>query len=680
VTSFGIEAVLTTLLPGAMVAGAVVLVLLGIDPTVFDGLRISQALSHDWFMSLVVILASALFGSLVSSLATIIEERILDPYAAAHMGLDRPTFDAHWSHYVKTASYQQLPFLNRLATTYHVQIKLFIAGYVLTLAWGGTAWSLAGWYLALVGCALFLLLGVSAVFTHVGLGEYRQDLAEDGLADSDSRPSIAETVPANEVDGASNQEPEDRPEDEEVNADGSVLRPWRWALGLLVAWISVTAPQVAAADPPRIASAPTETTPAASPALRAVADRVVPSDRVTDSVTVRASPSSDSAVVGKLHPGESALYLSAVPRWYEIELDDGSRGFVSKSWTDRVPDASGPAAATIAGPTYLIHVVDVGTGLAVLVQGPDFSVLYDGGSNDDLRLGPDNRLLNYLALATPTLSRIDYIILSHPHRDHVELLPDVISAFDVDNVWDSGATNNTTGYERFLRAVSQEAGVAYRTAARGPGTFTLPVRQTSFDILHGPMLDSDEVVPLGSSGLASIQVLHADGSTHSNLNENSLVVRMDLGQVRVLFMGDSEAGSRDTWDEGTPEDDSVEGSLLACCAAELDSDVLIVGHHGSKTSSRREFLDAVSADVYVVSSGPKKYGSVVLPDDEVIAELQQRGQVFRTDMDDAGCGASNEKVGSDADGRPGGCTNIQLQVGPGEIVVGNVWIADEPDN
>jgi len=674
-TSMGIEAVLTTLLPGAMVAGAVVLVLLGIDPNMFDGLRICQALSHDWFMSLVVFLASALFGCLVSSLATIIEERILDPYAAAHLGLDRPTFIAHWSHYVKTASYQQLPFLNRLATTYHVQIKLFIAGYVLTLAWGVTAWSWAGWNLALIGCALFLLLGVSAVFSHVGLGDYRRDLAEDDLPTPGQ--STASDQPAST---ALWPEEEPSPKEGRREAAGSVLRPWRWALYLQVAWVAITAPQLLAAEPMMVVSTPAEAVPAAISTNLAAADRVIPSDRVTDSVTVRASPSSDSAVVGKLLPGESALFLSAVPRWYEVELDVGSRGFVSKSWTELAPGPAAPAPATSTGPVYLIHVVDVGTGLAVLVQGPDFTVLYDGGSNDDLRLGPDNRLLSYLALATPTLSRIDYLILSHPHRDHVELLPDVIGAYDVDNIWDSGATNNTAGYERFLRAVSQEAGVVYRTAARGPGTFSIPVLQSTFDISHGPLLDSDEVVPLGASGLASMQVLHADGSTHSNLNENSLVVRMDLGPVRVLFMGDSEAGSRDTWEQGTPDDDSVEGSLLACCAAELDSDVLIVGHHGSKTSSRRDFLDAVSADVYVVSSGPKKYGSVVLPDDEVITELQQRGQVFRTDLDDAGCGASNEKVGSDADGRPGGCTNIRLQVGPGEAVVGSAWVADEVDS
>jgi competence protein ComEC len=61
----------------------------------------------------------------------------------------------------------------------------------------------------------------------------------------------------------------------------------------------------------------------------------------------------------------------------------------------------------------------------------------------------------------------------------------------------------------------------------------------------------------------------------------------------------------------------------------------VVGHHGSKTSSRQAFLNAVGASTFIVSAGPTKYGTVVLPDQEVIDELTPRGQVFRTDVNDA---------------------------------------------
>ena len=61
---------------------------------------------------------------------------------------------------------------------------------------------------------------------------------------------------------------------------------------------------------------------------------------------------------------------------------------------------------------------------------------------------------------------------------------------------------------------------------------------------------------------------------------------------------------------------------------ELAAQVLVVGHHGSRTSSRRAFLDAVGASVFVVSSGPKKYRGVVLPDTDVIANSRAEGSCF----------------------------------------------------
>ena len=100
-------------------------------------------------------------------------------------------------------------------------------------------------------------------------------------------------------------------------------------------------------------------------------------------------------------------------------------------------------------------------------------------------------------------------------------------------------------------------------------------------------------------------ILHAAGGRHSSPNENSLVVRLDLGTTRVLLMGDAEAGGRQS-PAALPSPSSIEG-VLPCCASELAAQVLVVGHHGSRTSSRRAFLDAVGVSVFVASSGPKKY-------------------------------------------------------------------------
>jgi competence protein ComEC len=162
--------------------------------------------------------------------------------------------------------------------------------------------------------------------------------------------------------------------------------------------------------------------------------------------------------------------------------------------------------------------------------------------------------------------------------------------------------------------------------------------------------------------------LHGDGVTHPDLNDNSLVVRLDLGSYRVLLVGDAGGGSRQL-PTTPPSADSIEGQLLACCRANLGADVLVVGHHGSKTSSRTAFLDAVHASNYLVSSGPKKYSGTGLPDHEVIEELARRGKVWRTDLNDQACETAMDKIGEVADGRPGGCNNVVMRLEGGEMQV-----------
>src|SRR5206468_2948099 len=126
--------------------------------------------------------------------------------------------------------------------------------------------------------------------------------------------------------------------------------------------------------------------------------------------------------------------------------------------------------AVVGAPIWRVHFVDVGTGLAIFVEGPDFTLVYDGGSNDDLALGSGNRLLAYLHKVRPDLQVIDHVILSHPHRDHVELLPDLFDAYQVRNVWDSGRVNDICGYRAFLQKISVEPGVVYHDAEAEAGT------------------------------------------------------------------------------------------------------------------------------------------------------------------------------------------------------------------
>lgn len=403
-------------------------------------------------------------------------------------------------------------------------------------------------------------------------------------------------------------------------------------------------------------------------ATPAAAEDVTPSERVSSAVLVRQGPSTDTAILARLRPGDNATIVGEISGWYQVELADGTRGYVSKAWT--VVVGRDRPEETLVGSAYKVHVIDVGTGLAVFVEGPDFALLYDAGSQDDLHDGDENRVVAYIDAVRPDLSRIDHVILSHPHKDHLQLMPDIFRRYEIKHVWESGRVNKTDGYCHFLKAAMAEPGVQYHDAIASNTTRTVSFSGSgcngSVTVRQGAMMDIASV-PLGAG--AQLTFLYRDSRNHADPNGNSVVVRLDLGRRRILLAGDAEGGERELPTE-LPQINSIEASLIACCAADLRSDVLVVGHHGSLTSSRSAFLDAIGASVYAISSGPYPYKRVRLPDPEIVAELERRGQVLRTDRDDLyriedearSCEMNPRKVGSDADEAPGGCNNILITV------------------
>ena len=403
------------------------------------------------------------------------------------------------------------------------------------------------------------------------------------------------------------------------------------------------------------------------------ADCVVRPASASRPATLYAEPTSQSERVGTLSPGDSLPFVASLRGWYETRLADGKPAFAAKRSTD-VGQCTDSVIAATDQSTFRLHAIDVGTGLSLFVRGSDFSLMYDAGSNDDLARGTDNRAIAYLKTLQPLPSRIDYVILSHPHRDHVELLPDVIKDFHPKEVWNSGAYNNICGYRDFLLAIAADPSIKYHTATQGAGNeeIQLPEKRCygveqavqTLTLKHAERI-GDTPVTLGKN--ASMTFLYADGSKRPSYNQNSLVVRLDLGPERVLFMGDAEAGGRKP-PESDPSDNSIEGKLLACCAADLKADVLIVGHHGSETSSRKKFLDAVGAHIFIISSGPHKYSGIKLPDKVVVTELQSRGRVYETDLNDDACETSPAKVGPDDDERPGGCDNVLVTITSGGAI------------
>jgi competence protein ComEC len=403
-------------------------------------------------------------------------------------------------------------------------------------------------------------------------------------------------------------------------------------------------------------------------------DQVRAIDAVVTRVIVRESATTQSPDIGSLRPGERAELTGSVPNWYEVRLANGIDGFVSKRWTQ----IEKPAQATVSGAanTFTVDVVDVGTGLGILVRGPHFTLVYDAGSNDDRARGDANRMLAFIRAVSPDLTTIDDVILSHPHNDHVDLLPDLFAQYAVKQVWDSGRLNDICGYRAFLVAVRDEPHVLYHTAAQDGGTRSYPFgasrcygEELPAEVISVPVASRIDNMPVTLGPNASMTILHADSTPHGNPNENSLVTRLDLGTHRILLMGDAEAGGRRA-PSSPPTNASLEGVLLRCCRAALAADVMVVGHHGSESSSRAALLAAVKPSIMVISAGPFPYSGVVLPDDVIVQEMKRQGQLFRTDVNDASCGENPSKIGPDSDRAPGGCDNVRLSMSPNGITAG----------
>jgi competence protein ComEC len=319
--------------------------------------------------------------------------------------------------------------------------------------------------------------------------------------------------------------------------------------------------------------------------------------------------------------------------------------------------------------TYRVHMIDVGTGLAIFVQGHDFNMLYDGGTNDAVE--KPLRVVDYLSRAlgpsgdelcvdkgapVPTeRKKLDHVVLSHPHQDHGSALDLVIHCFDVANVWDSGSVNDAAFYRDFLEAVAHSATTLYHTAGDIPSDHTVGVKGSEIRIDRWQRFSEDDTVELGDG--ARFTILHADGKKRDDFNDASIVLALELGGERILLTGDAESGKRDD-PSASPGD--VEEFLLDHHAEQIRADILQVGHHGSKTSSREQFLEAVHPRLALVSSGPKKYATVTLPDAEVIAALRKVGaEILRTDEHDAGCPIPR-RIGSDKG--PGGCDSYVITI------------------
>jgi competence protein ComEC len=256
------------------------------------------------------------------------------------------------------------------------------------------------------------------------------------------------------------------------------------------------------------------------------------------------------------------------------------------------PDQRGAVISENVG-TLTFSLLDVGQGMCVIVIGPDGrSMVVDAGRSGQR---VEQRVLPYLR--NRGIERIDYLVLTHPDQDHVGGMPALLDQMPV-GIWVDPVieTTNQT-YARTLEMVLDK-GITPMRVRRGD------------ELDLGPDVTVQVLWPVDPLLLSS-------GTPDTNAN--SVVLQVTHGSIRFLITGDLEARG--------------EALLIELeTNEEFRSDVLVVGHHGSRTSSTAAFLDVVSPNVGLIPVGlDNQYGH---PHDEVVQRLTFRAvRIYRTDLD-----------------------------------------------
>ena len=242
--------------------------------------------------------------------------------------------------------------------------------------------------------------------------------------------------------------------------------------------------------------------------------------------------------------------------------------------------------------------IDVGQGDSELIESPSGRiVLIDGGGkqfnekSDEQDAVGRNILVPYLR--EKGINHLDLVILTHPHDDHVGGLTSVMDKFDVSEVLDSGQAATSVNYLRFLKTIERKK-IPYRIGRAG------------------------QVIDFGG-GVKGYVLSPSDPlieGTLSDLNNNSIVIRLVYGNTSFLLMGDAAFEAEDR---------------IMLSGAEVRSNVMKIGHHGSSTSTSSRFLEKVAPQYAVISVGAhNQFGH---PAGATLEKLADQGvKVFRTDL------------------------------------------------
>lgn len=240
------------------------------------------------------------------------------------------------------------------------------------------------------------------------------------------------------------------------------------------------------------------------------------------------------------------------------------------------------------GETLRVSFLNVGQGDSILIQGPTGeTVLIDGG--------PDRSVLRELPKELGYFDRhIDLLVETHPDKDHIAGLVDVLERYDVSYFMQPGIPGTTAVYESLMEAVKNESGIHSFIARRGMR------------------------IHLGDGAYADVLYPDRDVSMVET-NTGSIVLHVVYGKTSFMLTGDLPS----TVEDYLVQLDADDGNLA--------STVLKAGHHGSRTSTSDEWLASVHPDTVVISAG--KGNSYGHPTKEVLDRIKNEGADILSTID-----------------------------------------------
>ncbi|WP_346846303.1 ComEC/Rec2 family competence protein [Clostridium sp. UBA3061] len=201
-----------------------------------------------------------------------------------------------------------------------------------------------------------------------------------------------------------------------------------------------------------------------------------------------------------------------------------------------------------------IHFINVGQGDSILIENNNFNILIDSGPNS-----AKDTLISYLKKYK--IKKLDYLIASHPHEDHIGSMDDIVNNFYIEEFIMLKVLSTDKNFSNLVNALKSKG---------------LTIRNINDDLKI--QLSEDNY----------IDFLWTGDISDDNLNNHSIVIKYINKNTSFLFTGDME--------------EEVENILLASKKS-LESTVLKVAHHGSKTSSSKGFLSKVNPRIAVISCG-----------------------------------------------------------------------------